>query len=262
MSAEVPSQIVMLATAAYIQTQSMIGFFVSYTASDVSPGGMLDLLRSGTLTQSRGLFYDDQLSTALTFMAAYASLGLSVNFNGSLTTITMNLKSLATIQPDPNITQTILQQAITAGVDTYASYQGVAKVLCSGANDFFDNQYNLQWLGASIKVAYFNALATVSTKVPQTENGMNLVKNAIRQVMVQAVSNGFLAPGAWTSSTMFGNVNDLVNNIAQYGYYIYSSPISQQLAAVRATRAAPLIQIAAKYAGAIQSGTVVVNVNP
>lgn len=262
MTAEVPTQIVMLAAAAYIQTQNLIGFFVSFTSADVAPGGMLGLLATGGLTQSRALFYDDQLSTALTFMAAYAALGLSVNFNGSLTTITMNLKTLATIQPDPNITQTILQQAIAAGADTYASYQGVAKVLCAGANDFYDNQYNLQWFGGAIKVAYFNALATVNTKVPQTEDGMNLVKNAIKQVCVQATSNGFLAPGSWTSSTMFGNVNALVLNVGQYGYYIYSAPISQQLAAVRATRAAPVVQIAAKYAGAIQSGSVIVYVNP
>lgn len=262
MSAEIPSQIVMLAAAALIQTLNKIGFFVSVTAADVAPAGMLDLLRSGGLTQSRGLFYDDVLATGLTFMAAYASLGLSTNFNGSLTTQTLNLKTLATIQPDPNIDQTLLTKCVTAGVDTYASYQGVAKIACQGANDFFDNQYNLQWLAGALLVAYFNALAQVNTKIPQTENGMNLVKGALRNVMEQAVSNQFLAPGAWTSTTMFGNVTDLVLNVAQRGYYIFSSPIATQLAAVRAARVAPLIQIAAKYAGAIQSGSVVVNINP
>lgn len=262
MTAEIPSQIVMLATAALIQTQNMIGFFTSYTAADVANAGMLDLLRSGGFTQSRGLFYDDVLATALTFMAAYAGLGLSTNFNGSLTTQTMNLKTLNTINPDPNITQTIQTNCVNAGVDTYVSIQGVPKVLCQGANDFFDNQYNLQWLSGALVVAYFNALAQTNTKIPQTENGMGIIKGGLRAVMEQGVANGFIAPGSWTSSTFFGNQANLIQNVAQRGYYIYSSPISQQLPAVRVTRAAPLVQIAAKFAGAIQSGTVVVYVNP
>ena len=261
MSAEVPSQIVMLAAAALIQTLNMIMLVVSYTASDVNNGGMLDLLRSGGFTQTRGLFYDDALGDALTFMAAYAGLGFSTNFNGSLTTQTMNLKTLNTIQPDPNITQTILTAAVAAGADVYVNLGGVAKVLSNGANDFFDNQYNLQWFAGALLVAYFNALATTNTKVPQTENGMSIIKAALRQVCQLAVANGFLAPGEWTNPVTFGNQASLLLNVAQRGYYIYSSPISQQLPAVRTTRAAPLIQLAAKYAGAIQSGSVVVYVN-
>lgn len=262
MQAEVASSsIVLLAAAAAIQARNMIGFHVSYTAADVASGGMLDLLRTGTLTQNRGLFYDDVLATALVYMASYASLGLSVNFNGSNTTNTMHLKSLVGVQPDPNITQTILNSCQLAGADTYVSIQGVPKVICSGANDFFDNQYNLQWLAGAIQVAAFNALAQVNTKVPQTEGGMNILKTAIRAVMEQAVTNQFLAPGSWNSTTFFGIQADLILNVSQRGYYIYSVPVAQQLASVRTTRAAPLIQIAAKYAGAIHSASVVVNIN-
>jgi hypothetical protein len=262
MSAEIPSQIVMLAGAALIQTLNKIAFWVSYTSGDISPGGMLDLLRSGGYTQSRGLFYDDVLGDALTFMAAYAGRALSTVFSGSNTTQTMNLKTLNTIQPDPNLTQTLLNQAITAGADTYPSIAGVPKVFCSGANDFFDDQYNLQWLIITMQVNGFNALAQTNTKIPQTENGMNILKGGYRQACEQAVANQFLAPGAWNSSTLFGPGSDLVNNIANRGYYIYSSPVAQQSEAIRVTRAAPLVQIAIKYAGAIQSSSVIVNVNP
>ena len=263
MSAEIPSQIIMLAAASVIQANNMIGLFVSDTSADVVPvTGMLSLLAQGGFTQSRGLFYGGTLTQALQFMAAYAGLGFSVNFNASLSTITMNLKTLAAILPDPTITQTIQTQCVTSGVDTYPSIDGVAKVLCQGANDFFDNQYNLQWFAGALTVAYFNTLAQVSTKVAQTENGMGIIKSALRAVCVQANTNGFLAPGTWNNPTTFGSQTDFYNNISQYGYYIYSSPVSQQLPAVRATRAAVPISIAIKYAGAIQSGTCVVYVNP
>lgn len=262
MSAEIPSQIVMLAAAALIQTLNKIAFFVSITAADFAVAGMLDKLRTGTLTQSRGLYYGDVLATALGFMGAYAGRGLSTIFTGNNTTQTMHMKSLPSIQPDPSLTQTQLTACLAAGVDTYPSIMGVPKVFCSGLNDFFDNQYNLQWLIGALQTNGFNALAQTNTKLPQTEDGMNILKGAYRQALEQGVSNQFVAPGSWTSSTQFGPGSDLVNNIAQRGYYIYSAPVSAQSSAVRATRAAPLIQIAIKYAGAIHSSSVVVNVNP
>lgn len=252
----------LLAAAAVVQALNKIAFFVSHTAADVAPGGMLDLLRTGSFTQTRGLYYGDAAFQAdIDMMAAYAGRALSTNFEGSNTTSTMNLKVLAGIQPDPTITQTILDQAKVAGADTYASYQGVSAVYCSGANSFFDQVYNLQWLIGALQVAGFNYLAQVDTKVPQTESGMDGLKGAYRTVCEQAVTNQYSAPGSWTSATTFGNQAQLLLNISQRGYYIYSSPISQQLQASRAARQAPLVQIALKEAGAIQSSTVVVTIN-
>lgn len=260
-----------LMAATAVQGMNKLLFLVDNVSSAVSTGGFLDLLRSSGLTQTRGLLYLDTTVggtgglapiNALTMMAAYAGRALSTNFNGSNTTQTMHLKSLASIQPDPAITQTNLTAAIAAGADTYPSIQGVAKVFCSGANDYFDNQYNLQAFVGSLQVAGFNALAQVGTKLPQTEQGMAILKGAYLQVCQQFVNNQFLAPGAWTSGTTFGNQALMLASIAANGYYMYSAPISQQLPAVRVTRAAPLVQIACKYAGALQSSDVIVYVNP
>jgi hypothetical protein len=261
MSVEIPAQAVLLLAASVVQALNKMMLAVSYSAADILPGGMLDLLRTGGFTQTRGLFYDDVLATALVFMASYTGLGFSTVFTGSNTTQTMHLKTLSGVQPDPNLTQTLLTQALAAGADTYPSLQGVSKTFCSGANDFFDNQYNLQWFAGALQVAGFNYLATTNTKIPQTENGMDGLKGAYRTVCEQGVTNQFLAPGSWTSSTMFGNVSDLIKNISQRGYYIYSVPVSQQPQTARVARQAPLVQMAIKYAGAIQSSSVVVYVN-
>lgn len=260
----------MLAAASTIQAlnNTCIGFCVSNVSDDISPGGMLDLIRSSSDTNMRGLYYGDSTTVggiaginALLFMASYAGLGLSTNFNGSNTTQTMHLKTLAGISFDPTLTQTQLTNAIAAGADTYPSLQGIAKVFCSGQNSFYDQVYNLGWFVTALQVAGFNYLATSNTKIPQTEAGMDGLKTAYRSVCEQGVANQYLAPGSWTSSTTFGVQQDFLNNIKQRGYYIYSAPVAQQSATARAARQAPLVQIAAKQAGAVQSSSVIVYIN-
>lgn len=253
-----------LAAAAIIQPLPLIGFFVSYDPDDIAPGGTIDLLRTGSFTQSRGLYYQDDSSAginAMVMMAGYAGRGLSVDFSGSLTTITMNLKVLNGIQPDPNINLTNRSLALAAGADIYVNISGVPKTQTSGANDFFDNVYNTLWFAGAIQVAYFNYLASTSTKILQTESGMTGLKSALARVCNQAVVNAFLAPGTWNSPTTFGNLTDFYANIQSFGFYIYSTPISQQSETDREDRKAPLVQIAIKFAGAIQTGTVIVNIN-
>jgi hypothetical protein len=252
----------LLAAAAIVQALVKVAFWVSSNSADIAPGGMIDLLRTGTFTQSRGLYYGDTTGfAAVLMMAAYAGRALSTNFSGSNTTQTMHLKALSTINPDPSMTQTLLNTALAAGADTYVSLQGVSAVFCSGLNRFFDQVYNQLWFVGALQVAGFNYLAQTGTKIPQTEAGMDGLKGAYRTVCEQAVTNQYCAPGSWNSPTVFGVPADLIANVAQRGYYIYSLPVSQQLQVDRAARKAPLVQIALKEAGAIQQSSVIVNIN-
>jgi len=117
------------------------------------------------------------------------------------------------------------------------------------------------WLAFALEVAGFNAIAQTSTKIPQTEPGMAILKGAYTDVLTQAVVNGFIAPGSWNSAVRFGNPADLLANVLEQGWYIYSAPVTQQSQTEREDREAPLVQIAVKYAGAIHSTNVVVFVN-
>lgn len=268
MQAEIDSQTYTLTAAATIQALNKVAFWASADILDIAPGGTFDLFVTTGYTKSRALFYlnagnndaTDQ-DAALLFMAAYAGRALCVDFEGSNTTLTMNMKTLIGIDADPGLTQTYQDQCVTAGVDTYASIQGVSKVLSQGANQFFDQIYNLEWFVGAIQVAGFNFLAQSSTKVPQTDAGMTAFKGAFRKVCELGVTNRYIAPGSWTLPDTFGNQDDFFANIEQKGYYIYSLPVSQQSAAARATRAAPLVQIAIKEAGAIHSASVLIQVN-
>ncbi len=260
---EIMSEDDQMDAATFVQPLNKMLACVSRDPDDVANGGRLDLLRSGNLNKSRGLFYgSDNDRDALVMAASYFGRALGVNFTGSNTTITMHLKDLIGVQPDPSMTVTLLNLCKAAGADTYISIQGVPKVFCVGANDFFDQVYNLCWFVGDLIVNGFNALATTSTKVPQTEAGVAVLKGAYRESCEQGLTNQYLAPGRWTSPTTFGNLNDFLRNIEEKGYYIYSAPVALQSAVDRAARIAPLIQIAAKEAGAIHKSNVIVYINP
>lgn len=245
----------------YVQTLDKLFFYGSSNTADFAPGGILDQLATGGKTHTRGLYYGGAVETAQQFASAYAGRGLSTDFGGSNTTGTMQLKALAGIDADPTMTQTNYAAAKTAGVDVYANVGGVESLLTSGANQYFDEIYNEMALKFALQTAGFNYLRDTSTKIPQTEPGMDGLKNAYRRVCDQFVANGYAGPGEWTSSQVFGNPTSLRTAIEGIGYYVYSQPIALQSTADRADRKAPLVQIAIKAQGAVHSSNVLVFVN-
>lgn len=244
--------------AATIQSLDKLLFVGSNLAADYAAStGIFDTLKDAGYTHTRCLYYSVSENDALDFAAAYASRGLSVNYDGANTQLTMHLKDLVGIVGDSDLDQTAVDAAGRAGVDLYVDF-GVPKVFTSGENQYFDQVYSRLALKLRLQVAGFNFLAQTNTKIPQTEEGMNGLKAAYRSVMNLFVANGTYAPGAWTGSTTFGNPEDHVRNVAEFGYFIYSQPIAAQAQVVRDARVAPLVQIAAKEAGAIHSSDVTV----
>ena len=253
--------------SAYCQSVGKIFGYASSVIANLQPGSILDLVRTAGNHYTRCFYYGNPLlNGALVqqtqiFAAAYLGRGMSVDFTGSDTMATMNLKALSTITPDQTIAETQWSLAKAAGVDIYVNTSGVPGVNSFGANEFFDQVYGRAWFGFQLATDGFNYLAQTSTKVPQTEDGIIGLQNAYAQSCAQGVRNGYLAPGAWTLSTKFGNPADLVRNVADFGYYLYHVPVAKQSPADRAARKAPLIQIAAQESGAVHQSSVIVNVN-
>jgi hypothetical protein len=229
--------------------------------TDLYSGGMSFTISQAQQQQTRLLIHTAGATTARLFAAGYASRLLSTNFYEANATLTMNLKQIIGVPVDTGINETIAAQCQTVGVDFYASAQSLPEVISTGGNGYSDNVFNMTWLLNALQVSTFNFLGTTPTKIPQTEAGMTALKQAMTAVLVQAVTNGFLAPGAWTATT-FGNPATLIRNIADFGYYIYSQPVSQQFQSQRQARIAPLVQIAVKFAGAIQSVNGIIYINP
>lgn len=244
-----------------VQALDKMLFYASDVAADYAPGGPLDDIRTASQTHCRALFYDGADTLTQEFAAAYCARLLSTDFSGSRTVGTLHLQPLANVTPDTTITQTNLTSCQTAGVDVYVNLEGLPCVFTSGANQFVDEVYNEFWFKFALQVAGFNFLRQTSTKIPQTEVAMEAFKGEYRKVCEQAVRNGFLAPGAWTSSTVFGDPEALIRSVKDIGYYVYSQPVSDQLTADRLARKAPLVQIAAKAAGAVHKASVIANIN-
>jgi len=236
-----------------------IHFVVSNNTVDID--GIFTDIKNLGFRKTRCLYYGVSEEKAKIAMAAAASRGMSTVFEGSLTTQTMNLKTLVGVEPDSTMTQTLLGKCETAGVDCYVSFEGVPSYYSTGANGFFDEVFNELWFVNAIQVAGFNALKQTNTKIPQTENGMDILKSYYNGVCVRAVNNNFVAPGEWTLPDTFGNPDLFKMNIRNLGYYIYSQPVAQQAKADREARKAPLVQIAIKTAGAVHFANILINVN-
>lgn len=244
-----------LATA--VQALDKLLFFPSNNAAHLEPGGIIDLFRTGSKTNTRGLFHANE---AINFAAAYAGRALSTDFNASLTSQTIHLKELATIDVDGTVDETRLAKAGAAGADVYVSIAGLPCVFSSGGNLYFDQAYQRKWLKMALQTAGFNFLKSTNTKIAQTEEGMEGLKDEFRKVCAQAVANGYAAPGDW-GGDKFGDPVALVRNVAGIGYYVYSTPLLRQSKSDRAARKAAAIQIAIKEAGAIHSANVIANVD-
>ncbi len=256
-----------LALCNYVQTTQMMFFYTSSNIADLQPGSMLDQVRTLSDTRTRCFYYGGDLTNGQTqiFSAAYAGRGMSINFTGSNTVLSMQLQTLATIEPDQTITQSGYAAAQTAGIDLYVSVSGVPVVMTSGANLYYDQVYCRTWIAFQLSVNGFNYLrnaAQVPGKIPQTEVGMTGLKDAYIQAFNQGIANGYMAPGTWTLPFSFGDPASFAANITAQGYYIVSQKISSQSSATRQTRVAPLVQAAIQEAGAINSSSVIVYVNP
>lgn len=246
-----------IAASNVVQALDTILFLTSKLTTDVEEDGLFKTLFDKGNTKTKGILYT--IGTDNKICGAYASRGMSVNFSAQNTTNTMNLKDLAGISPDTGITQTVLNNCESVGVDCYTYIGGIPKVFSFSNGLFFDEVFNRLWFTQSLKVAYFNSLATTSSKIPQTEAGMNSIKNKIKTVCELALYNGFFAPGTWNGSDKFGDPETFDRNISEVGYFIYSRPITEQSQEDRVARIAPVLQIAGKEAGAIHSGNIIVN---
>lgn len=252
-----------IAAAQLNETLESIYLLGSGDAADfTAETGLFDKVSKLSLSRTKLLYYGDStenLDNMRGFVSAYAGRGFSVNFAAQNSTITMNLKDLVGVSPDSTVTEAIYQNAEQLGVDMYVAYNGLPKIVSNGNPLYFDDIYNRLWFELTMRVELFNALATTSTKIPQTETGMNNLKSAARAVCQRGVYNGFMAPGTWNGTDTFGDQDDFYRNIEDFGFYVYSAPVSQQSQSERETRVAPVVQVACKQAGAIHKMNLIIN---
>lgn len=244
------------AACAAVQARDLIFVNVWYSVEDIL--GICNTIRSASQNRCRCLVYTNGMEDAKLMLAATVGRGFCENFEGSDVSQTLNLKTLQNVVPDEGISETDYVNAKTAGVDLYISYEGDPAYVSNGANDYFDAVYEKLALKFYAQVGLYNALKATGTKVPQTEAGVTVLKNALGNVFRQFVRNGVLAAGKWNSPQTFGDPETFRDNIANQGWYVYSMPIAEQSQAEREARVAPYIQGACKMSGALHSADVLI----
>jgi hypothetical protein len=193
-------------------------------------------------------------------IASFFGRNFSVNYAGSNTTITVMYKQEPSVEAE-NLTEAQANTLRDKNCNVFVNYVNDTSIVQFGVmadGTFFDIVHDRDWFENATQTAVYNVLYTTTTKIPQTDAGMNQITNAIADVCQQAVDNGMVAPGTWNGPA-FGSL--LTGQFLKTGYYIYAPPIALQSQAARAARQAPVIQVALKLAGAIQTVDILVSVN-
>lgn len=243
--------------------EDKILFVTAIDTTALNAEGLLNQLKNNYKTRKllylTGSTEDIKKANARLFAGAFASRGLSVNYAGANSTITMTYKDLTGVPVDTNINESLLNSCEQVGADVYCSIEGVAKVISfKQGGYYFDELADDIWLKNTIQTAVANVLFTTRGKIPQTTAGVNSLVSAIVQVLNQGVTNGMLGAGEWTSPDTFGVLEDFHRGIRTNGYYVYYTPLSQQSADDRRARKCPVISIAAKRAGAIEHANIII----
>lgn len=247
-----------LSNAQAIQSMDVTYYNEMQSLKDIASLG--SSIKTAGLSKTRTLALSNGAQDAKIAVATYATIAQSINFNGSNTVNTMNLKTLTGCLPDNGLSDTYVLSAQNNGVDIYGNTGGLAVVYSNDNNGYTDDVVVNLWQKKATEVAGFNYLRQTNTKIPQTEEGMTGLKNAYAQVCERSIQNGATAGGAWNGPIPFGDPEDFKRNIEEKGYYIYSIPISQQSQTDREARKAPVVQIAVKRSGAFHFSEVIINV--
>jgi hypothetical protein len=187
---------------------------------------------------------------------------LTTDYTQNNSVITLMYKQEPGVQAE-YLNRTQLDALLQKNCNVFVAYQGGALIIQPGTttstNQFIDSIIGLDNLAIDVQIAIFNLLYTNTTKVPQTDAGMNQIVAAAETILLDYVADGLLAPGTWTDAG-FGKLQ--TGSFLEKGYYIYTPPLSLQSQADRAARLAGPIKIAVKLAGAIHTVNAMIVVNP
>lgn len=226
---------------------------------------VLDPTRSDDFaSQAKSLGYQrtfSQYSSSSPYaVASFIGRAATVNFEANNTTLTLKFKGEPGVAAE-RLTETQAAMLTAKNCNVYVYYQNGTAIIQEGvmANSyFFDEVQGTDWLTNAVQVDVYNLLYQSTTKVPQTDAGMNVIVNTINSTLTRAVTNGLVAPGQWNAAG-FGQLAQ--GDTLKGGFYVYCPPIATQPQALRERRVTPSIQVAAKLAGAVHRVDVAITVN-
>lgn len=193
-------------------------------------------------------------------VCSFLGRAFTVNFNGSMTTITMMYKGEPSVEAE-DLTESQAQTLTDKRCNVFVKYNNDTSIIQNGvmSGDYwFDERHGSDWLKDYVQNAIWNYVYTSTTKVGQDDAGINNIVSVINDCLIQAKTNGFIGAGTWLGDG-FGQLSH-----GQYmadGFYVYAPPMSTQTQAERAARVSVPIQVAAKLLGALHSFDVAITLD-
>ena len=193
-------------------------------------------------------------------ICSYLGRALTVNFEGSRTTLTMKFKREPGVIAE-TIRETWAATLTRKNINVYAIYANGSAIIQQGvmaSGRFFDEVHGLDWLQNRVQNDLWNTLYQSLTKIPQTDDGVHVLLTQMEASLAQAAVNGLIAPGIWNAEG-FGMLKR--GDPLPKGFYVYAPLVASQSQANREARKAPVLQAAIKMAGAIHFVDTIISVN-
>ncbi len=256
-----PASADIVAVAGYIEASNPQRFF-GVTTQDVNA---IDPTQNGDIaSQLQALGYNHtfvQYSSSSPYAAASLfARQATVDFTANNSTITLMYKTEPGIAAE-TLTETQATTLKGKNCNVFVAYNNATAIIQWGvcaSGQYIDTIVGVDWLQNNVQTAVFNLLYTSTTKVPQTDAGVNQIVTTVEASLEAAVRDGLAGPGVWTGPA-FGAI--VSGQTLSKGYYVYAPPVASQSSADRAARKSPTIQCALKLGGAIHTANVMINVN-
>lgn len=244
----------------WVQARSYMFFMDNLEAVSIEPGEETSVLSTFFDFQPDkvvAMWSNEGDYKALSFAGRYSS----VNFSGSNTLITGNLKELPGTLSD-DLSTTAQAELERKYCNYYAPFFSTGSPPANGVFNgttmkpsvWADVQFFMQWAVNAVRVDVFNLLRN-SNKVPQTEAGMAAIQGVIEAVMRQGIRNGGIAPGqlsaASTLDVQLTTGNSDFDGFLTTGFLVFAPGIFTQSQSDRNERKSPPWKVWMKGSGAI-----------
>ncbi|EKQ56269.1 MULTISPECIES: DUF3383 family protein [unclassified Clostridium] len=247
-----------VAVATYIDSCTPESTYFATTGdSDVlagTAGNLLETLKKNGV--HRTLVQYSTTEDAVVAIMAYA---MAANTQTSGSAYTLKFKSEVGVQAE-NLTSTQVTIIKNNNGNVYINRGSVYNlfedgITCDGTH--YDEIINLDVLTNNLQAATINSLIE-SSKIAQTDDGMDLLLNALTTPLEKARTIGFIKEGIWSSASILTvSTGDMLTR----GYKILADSIASQTQADREARKAPPIYILVKLSGAIEDVSIKLYVN-
>lgn len=249
----------LLALATYVESaipSTILAVSINDSAKYVS---YMTALKAGNYRRTLSMY--DNLANNANKTAISGIIGYAMGVNvPDAPAFTLAYKSITGLEAYTTLSAADLTALLALYGNVYINQATVYNLFRQGTmadGISFDEVLYLDMLTEQIKTNIMLALTTLP-KIPQTNEGINILTNTISNACEEFVAKDFIAPGTWTGPNV---LNLSTGDALSRGYLVQFASLSSQSQIDREARKAPNCYVCVKLTGAIEHVTIAITVN-